>query len=53
MKIQSESYPDRIRQIAADLNQLRNLYEVDLTIEKLRAIASELERILKAGRKKT
>ena len=43
MKLKSESYPDRIRRIAHDLSQMRNLYHVDHTVEKLRKIANELE----------
>lgn len=49
MKIRSESYPDRIRQIASELSQMRNLYDLDHTVEKLRMVASELERTLKKG----
>ena len=47
MKLQSESYPEKIRHIANDLSKLRKLYEVDQSIEKLRMIANELERSLK------
>jgi len=43
MKLRSESYPDRIRRIAQEVNQLRNLYQVDHSVEKLRRIANELE----------
>ena len=47
MKLRSESYPDRIRSIAQEVSQLRNLYQVDHSVEKLRMIASELEQVLK------
>ena len=47
MKIKSKSYPDKIRRIADDLNRIRNQYEVDRTVEKLRLIANELEHNLK------
>ena len=47
MKLKSESYPDRIRSIAREVSQLRNLYQVDHSVEKLRMIAGELEEILK------
>ena len=47
MKLRSESYPDRIRRIAQEVSQLRNSYEVDHPVEKLRVIANELEHILK------
>ena len=54
MKLRSESYPDRIRRIAYEVSQLRNLYQVDHTVEKLRMIANELEQNLKnTPRKKT
>ena len=54
MKLRSESYPDRIRRIAQEVSQLRNLYQVDNTVEKLRMIANELEQNLKTTpRKKT
>ena len=54
MKLRSESYPDRIRRIAQEVSQLRNLYQVDHTVEKLRMIANELEQNLKnIPRKKT
>ena len=43
MKLKFESYPDKIRRIAEDLSRMRNLYEVDRTVEKLRMIANELE----------
>ena len=43
MKLKSESYPDKIRRIAEELNRMRNLYKVDSTVEKLRMIANELE----------
>jgi hypothetical protein len=47
MKLRSESYPDRIRRIAQEVSQLRNLYQVDHSVEKLRRIANELEQVLK------
>lgn len=47
VKIKSESYPDRIRRIAEDLTQIRNVYETDHAVEKLPMIANELERNLK------
>ena len=47
MKLRSESYPDRIRRIAQKVSQLRNLYPVDHSVEKLRVIADELEEVLK------
>ena len=47
MKLRSESFPDRIRRIAREVSQLRNLYQVDPSVEKLRMIADELEQILK------
>ena len=47
MKLRSESYPDRIRRIAQEVSQLRNLYQVDHSVEKLRMIANELEQVLK------
>jgi len=47
MKIKSESYPDRIRRIADDLRNMRKVYGVDHSVEKLRMIANELENILK------
>ena len=47
MKIKSESYPDRIRRIAKELSQGRDVYGVDQTVEKLRMIAAELEKNLK------
>jgi hypothetical protein len=47
MKLRSESYPDRIRRIAQEVSQLRNLYQVDHSVEKLRLIANELEQVLK------
>ncbi len=43
MKFKRESYPDKIRRIAEDLSQMRNLYDVDHSVEKLRMIADELE----------
>lgn len=47
MKLRSESYPDRIRRIAQEVSQLRNMYQVDHTVAKLRMIANELEQNLK------
>ena len=47
MKLTSESYPEKIRRIAQDLSRLRNQYEVDRSVEKLRMIANELENILR------
>ena len=47
MKLKSESYPEKIRRIAHDLSRLRNQYEVDRSVEKLRMVANELELSLK------
>ena len=47
MKLKRESYPDRIRRIARELGQMRNLYGADHTAKMLRAIADELEYNLK------
>jgi hypothetical protein len=47
MKLRSESYPDRIRSIAQEVSQFRNLYQVDHSVEKLRMIANELEQVFK------
>ena len=47
MKLKAESYPDKIRRIAADLSQMPNLYGMDHTVAKLRMIANELEQNLK------
>jgi hypothetical protein len=47
MKLRSESYPDKIRRIAQELSQFRNLYQVDHSVENLRIIANELEQVLK------
>ena len=47
MKLKSESYPEKIRRIARELSQLRNSYQVDRSIEKLRTVANELEQVLK------
>ena len=52
MKLKSESYPDKIRRIAEDLSQIRNLYEADHSAEKLRMIADELEQKLKKSLQK-
>lgn len=46
MKLKSESYPDKIRRIAQEVSQLRDLYPVDHSVEKLRLIANELEQVL-------
>ena len=43
MKLKAESYPEKIRRIAHDLSRLRNQYEVDRSVERLRMIANELE----------
>jgi len=54
MKYKRESYPDKIRRIAEDLSQMRNVYDVDHSVEKLRMIANELEHnFKKAMRKKS
>jgi hypothetical protein len=47
MKARTETYPERIRSLAAGLSQFRNLYPVDSSVDKLRTIADELEQILK------
>ena len=47
MKYKRESYPDKIRRIAEDLSQIRYMYETDHAVERLRAIADELEHNLK------
>ena len=47
MKLKRESYPDRIRRIAQELSQMRNLYGADHSSEKLLRIADELERNMK------
>ena len=47
MKFKSESYPEKIRRIAHDLDRLRNQYDVDQSIAKLHMVANELERKLK------
>ena len=49
MRIKSESYPDRVRKIASDLVRVRDLYDLDRSIEMLHAIANELELKLKKG----
>lgn len=46
MKLKSDSYPERIRQIAHELSRLRNQYEVGQAVEELLRVASELERNL-------
>ena len=52
MKYKRESYPDRIRRIAEDLSQMRNMFEVDHSVDKLRIIAKELEEVLEKARPK-
>jgi hypothetical protein len=47
MKLKSNSYPERIRQIAHELSRLRNQYEVGQSVEKLLMVANDLERNLK------
>jgi len=47
MKTKSLSYPDKIRRIAEELNNLRDRYDVGRTVGKLRVIANELEQNLK------
>jgi len=47
MKARTETYPEKIRSLAAGLSQFRNLYPVDPSVEKLRRIADEVEQILK------
>ena len=47
MKLKAESYPDKIRRIAAELSQMPNLCGIDHTVAKLRMIADELEQNLK------
>ena len=44
-----ESYPDQIRRIAADLTQIRHLYEVSHAAEKLDSIADAIENLLSAN----
>ena len=44
-----ESYPDQIRRIAADLTQIRNLWEVSHAAEKLDSIADAIENLLSAN----
>ena len=53
MKPRAESYPDRIRRIAAELSQVRNVNGMDQTVAKLRMIAGELEKNLKKALPKT
>jgi hypothetical protein len=43
-----ESYPDQIRRIAADLTQIRHLWEVSHAAEKLDNIADAIESMLSA-----
>ena len=50
MKLKSKSYPERIRRIAQELSQIRNLYGADDSAEKLRKVADELERNMKKSR---
>ncbi len=47
MRLKAESYPEKIRRIAHDLDRLQNQYDVDRSVEKLRMIANELELSLK------
>jgi len=47
MKLKRESYPARIRRIAEDLSQFRNLHGADYAAENLRKIADELEQNMK------
>ena len=42
-----EFYSEQIRRIAEDMTQMRELYELDFAVEKLRRIADELEEKLK------
>lgn len=41
-----ESYPDQIRRIAADLKQIRHLWELGHSAEKLDNIADAIESLL-------
>ena len=41
-----ESYPDQIRRIAADLTQVRHLWELSYAAEKLDNIADAIENLL-------
>ena len=43
MEEMRESYPDQIRRIAQDLDQVQYLYELEFAAEKLRKIADGLE----------
>jgi hypothetical protein len=43
-----ESYPDQIRRIAADLTQVRHLWELKHAAEKLDDIAAAIENLLSA-----
>jgi hypothetical protein len=43
MNHKQESYPAKIRRIALDLTQVRELYELEFAAEKLQRIADELE----------
>ena len=47
MKVKRESYPDKIRSIAQELSKMRNVYDVDHSVQKLRMIANELEHTFK------
>ena len=42
MEYKQEPYPEQIRRIAEDMTQMRELYELDFAVEKLRRIADEL-----------
>ena len=46
LKLKAESYPERIRRIAHELSRLRNQYDVSQSVEKLLAVANEIERNL-------
>ena len=47
MEYKRESYPDQIRRIAEDMTQMRNLYELKYSAERLRMIADKMEEITK------
>ena len=47
MKYKRETYPEQIRRIAEDLSQIRNVYETEHAVDKLRLIADELEQNFK------
>jgi hypothetical protein len=52
MELKAQSYPDRIRRIAAELGRLQASYGVGNTVRKLRLIADELEGQLKQASRK-